>query len=123
MSTKVIEHLSTSAKRAKYNYKNIEFQVIRGLFSPRKWKICSSNPHLSRTPRFYKIFLAMLSASKENVRDIVLMILHIYTQYDPCAVCAGLLCNLSKTLMLYSRKFLLAKVKECDRVAIIFNMW
>lgn len=90
MSTKVIEHLSTSAKRAKYNYKNIEFQVIRGLFSPRKWKICSSNPQLSITPRFYKMFSAMLSEATKNVKDVVLIILHIYTQYDPCAVCAGL---------------------------------
>lgn len=94
---------SKSADRFQYNYRDTEFQLIHELFSteesrfvPGKRGQQGSFKAVKRNPRFMELLRTILGDNP--IEDLVLIILHIHTKFDPCSACAEMLCNLSQTL-------------------------
>lgn len=95
---------SKSADRFKYNYRDTEFQLIHELFSTEEHRFVPGKARgqrgkfqaAKRNPRFMELLRAILGG--RSINDLALIILHIHTNFDPCSVCAEMLCNLSETL-------------------------
>lgn len=87
--------------RFKYNYRDTELQVIYELFAQKY----QNKKVLKRTPRFSEIFVSSLG--NRQTEDVKLIILHIHTKFDPCAVCAEMLCKLSQTLNYFPEKLII----------------
>ena len=51
---------------------------------------------MERKPRFVELFTSVISGRR--LEEVALIILHIHTRFDPCSVCAEMLCKLSQTL-------------------------
>lgn len=83
----------------KYNYRDTEFQLIHELFSTQESKPVPRKRGLQKTnrePRFMKLFKSIIG--ERSIEDVSLIVIHIHTKFDPCSVCAEMLCNLSQTL-------------------------
>jgi hypothetical protein len=80
----------------KYNYRDTEFQIVLELFG---------NSNFTFGDRIY----VSRSTEGKDGKDPVLIILHIHTVLDPCAVCAEMLQKLAYTMNSFPIRLLLGK--------------
>lgn len=83
------------------SYKDAEYQIVCELF---------------KKSRFINILKASLEKLEKNIDSVKLIILHIHTQRDPCAICAEMLCKLSQTLNYDPEKLIKDDKPLCARL-------
>ncbi len=102
MNTDCVTAIPT--KHLQYDYRDTEFQIVHELFSTEEYGFVPGRTrrepgrfqNTKRKQRLVELFTSIIGG--KNLEDVELIILHIHTKFDPCSVCAEMLCNLSQTL-------------------------